>query len=510
MKKRYIFNFMLVLFLLLPVLAVYSGGGGDRSRASGVHPMRFVVPGTAPIDYETGIKAVNEKLKADGVDIEVSIIRIPWDQYEQKLNLMLSTGEPFELLHVMQDIKNISALTSRDALLPIDEYLPKYPNLVNKFDASRWLAGNVQGKTYAVPCYGQSMDYYLGYLYVRTDVLEKIGVPRSQFPTGNTTDLLNIMKRMQDYIRQDIGITSYHYPHQLSWAPNWLHRSYDTFPFYVENSLGLILARQNGTIDSYFESEEFRKDTALYRQMFQAGLIHPDILNLPPDTKATEFERGAALPGELQMFGNLLALQDINPEADADYFWFGPEKPNMVFTLGQNINAVSATAEDPESGIKFLNWLYANEDNYILFHSGVEGVHYTRNADGSLEAITDDNNTPLYQFEGWMTGYVPYIRFPDTVPQSIVDFITKESPNKVYSPIAGFIFDATDVASELASLQTEIIASFYPIKYGLVDFNTAYPEALRRLKAAGLDRYMAEYRRQFAQYLRDNPEVIGK
>jgi putative aldouronate transport system substrate-binding protein len=473
--------------------------------------MRFVVPGTAPSDYETGIKAVNEKLRADGVDIEVSVIRIPWDQYEQKLNLMLSTGEPFELLHVMQDIKNISALTSRDALVPIDEYLAKYPGLKSKFNKSQWLAGNVNGKTYAVPCYGQSMDYYLGYLYVRTDVLDKIGVARSQFPTKDTDALLNLMKRMQDYILQDIGVKAFHFPHQLSWAPNWLHRSYDTFPFYVENSLGLILSRQNGTIDSYFESAEFKKDAALYRKMFQMGLIHPDILSLPPDTKATEFEKGASLPGELQMFGNLVALQDHNPNADADYFWLGPEKPNMVFTLGQNINAVSATAEDPESGIKFLNWLYANEDNYNLWHAGVEGIHYTTLENGFTETITDENNTPLYQFEGWMTGYVPYYKFnPDVLPQSIIDFMTKESPNKVYSPIAGFIFDATSVSSELASLQTEIIASFYPIKYGLVEFDTAYPQALSRLKAAGLDKYMAEYRRQFAEYLKANPDIISK
>jgi putative aldouronate transport system substrate-binding protein len=497
---------MVILSVLVPAM-VFAGGGGQKTTA-GVHPMRFVVPGTAPSDYETGIKAVNEKLKADGVDIEVSVIRIPWDQYEQKLNLMLSTGEPFELLHVMQDIKNISALTSRDALVPIDEYLAKYPNLVNKFDPNRWLAGKVNGKTYAVPCYGQSMDYYLGYLYVRTDTLAKLGI--TNFPTRNIDDLLNLMKRMQDFYKQDIGRTAYHYPHQLSWAPNWLHRSYDTFPFYVENSLGLILSRQDGTIDSYFESEEFKKDAAVYRRMFQMGLIHPDILSLPPDTKATEFEQGASLPGELQMFGNLLALQEVNPEADADYFWLAPEKPNMVFTLGQNINAVSATAEDPESGVKFLNWLYASEENYDLWHIGVEGVHYTKLENGDNETITDANNAPLYQFEGWMTGYVPYLRFSSTLPQSIIDYMTKESPNKVFSPVAGFIFDATDVASELASLQTEIIASFYPIKYGIVDYDTAYPQALARLKSAGLDKYMAEYRRQFAQYLKDNPGVLGK
>ena len=46
-----------------------------------IHPMRIVQPGTLCADYETGMAAVNEKLKEDGVNIEVSVTRIPWDAY---------------------------------------------------------------------------------------------------------------------------------------------------------------------------------------------------------------------------------------------------------------------------------------------------------------------------------------------------------------------------------------------------------------------------------------------
>ena len=81
-----------------------------------IHPMRIVQPGTLCADYETGMAAVNEKLKEDGVNIEVSVTRIPWDAYAEKLNLMLTTGEEFELLHVMQDVKNLSAIAGMGAI----------------------------------------------------------------------------------------------------------------------------------------------------------------------------------------------------------------------------------------------------------------------------------------------------------------------------------------------------------------------------------------------------------
>ena len=53
----------------------------------------------------------------------------------------------------------------------------------------------------------------------------------------------------------------------------------------------------------------------------------------------------------------------------------------MIYTDVQNLNAIAATSEDPESGLKFLNWLYASEENHDLFHYGIEGTHYTKTGD---------------------------------------------------------------------------------------------------------------------------------
>ena len=112
----------LLLLALALVLALPAFSFGAVAEGE-VHPMRYVQPGTLPTEYDIGIAAVNEKLAADGLGIEVEIIRIPWGEYDTKLNLMLSTGEPFELIHVMQDVKNMSALAAMDAIVSVDPYL---------------------------------------------------------------------------------------------------------------------------------------------------------------------------------------------------------------------------------------------------------------------------------------------------------------------------------------------------------------------------------------------------
>lgn len=75
----------------------------DNNNTSEVVRIKYVVPGTEPKDYQKVFEKVNEKLAADGVGVEVEKIFIPWDAWDQKLNLMLSTGEEFDLFHVMQD-----------------------------------------------------------------------------------------------------------------------------------------------------------------------------------------------------------------------------------------------------------------------------------------------------------------------------------------------------------------------------------------------------------------------
>lgn len=403
--------------------------------------MRIVQPGTLCPDYETGMAAVNEKLKEDGVNIEVSVTRIPWDAYAEKLNLMLTTGEEFELLHVMQDVKNLSAIAGMGAISSIHDSIQNYPDLYNKFSETEWLGTLYKGEEYAVPCYWRSFDNTMSYMDYRSDIAEKVGY--DEFP-DTTEGIIDLMKKSQDEILNETGMKAYSWFHQVQDTAHWLHRSYDTYPFYVENSLGICLIRQDGTVDSFYESEEFKKDANTYYEMYQAGLIDPDILNRDHQKQYDDANYGAMLPS--QTF-------------------------------------------DPYTGV-------------TMQKNGVEGAEVKW-----VEAFGDDGN-PLYSMDTWMTGYLPYMAYATDTPDEQVDYMTYKSDNYVISPAAGFIFDSSNVTSELTNLQTEIISSIYPIKVGMVSYEDNIDAAIEKLKAAGLDKYMEEYRTQFKAYLDANPDVL--
>lgn len=473
-----------------------------------IHPVRIVQPGTHKDQYDIGIAAVNEQLKADGVNVEVSVQRIPWDSYAEKLNLMLTTGEEFELLHVMQDVKNLSAIAGMDAIIPLDDMLDKYPDLVSKFTDLEWQGTLYNGQRYAVPCSWRTFDNTMSYLCARTDVMKAVGY--EEFPSESVDDLLDLMKKSQDYILEETGVKAYNWFHQNQDTAHWLHRTYDTYPFYVENSLGIVIARQDGTIDSFYESEEFKNDANTYYQMYQDGLINPDLLNLDSQVKYDQANLGAMLPSQtFDPYQGVTIMQKTDLEnVEVNSYKMAEDKPEMIYTFVQNLNAISSTSEDPESGLKFLNWLYGTKENHDLFHYGIEGTHYNAVGEDRIEYIKGDNDEQLYYMDTWMTGYLPYMRYQDDAPDSQIEYSTYKADNYVVSPIAGFIFDSSNVTSELTNLQTEIIASIYPIKVGMVPYEENIGPAIERLKAAGLDKYLEEYRTQFAAYLEANPDVM--
>jgi putative aldouronate transport system substrate-binding protein len=464
-----------------------------------VSKMKYVTPGNTFPEQDAVLAEVNKKLLADGVNVEVSFTRIPWDGYQQKLNLMLSTGEEFDMLHVMQDIVNISALTSMDAIIPIDDYVNKYPNLMKKFTDDQWAQGKLKGKTYAVPANWQEFSMINGGLTYRDDVLKKV---TDKVPT-TFDEFFDVAVKMQKEIKTETGKTAYHWLHQVSDSTSWLHRTYPEFPFYVDRSNQLTLVKQDGTVQSYFESDVFKRDAEAYRKMFKAGLIDPDVLNAQPQKKYDALKVGAALPSQTFGYDDEKPLKENIPSAALSLSYLAPEKPFLQYISIQNLNAVSATSKNPEAPIKFLDWLYASKENHDLFCYGIKDKHYTASAPNRIEPVRGEDKNPLYAFDTWMIGYLPYMRWNETLSQKGVDFKTKAAPadKLVLSPVVGFIFDASNFKTELANIQAEVISSFYPIKYGLVDYDKAYPDAIKKLKAAGIDKYIAEYQKQLKVFM---------
>jgi len=516
---------MLLLALMMVLIATSacgSGANGDEAGgvaaepgaaapatgdAVGLTPVRFIKPGNEAPDTATGFEAINAQLQADGLNIEVSTMRIPWDVYTERLNLLLAAGEPFELLHIMQDVRNLASLASIGAVSSIEPYIGHFPNLANFFNELEWRGTMIGGNRYAVPAIWRSFEK-TGAIAVRTDVMRAVGF--DEFPAHNLDALVELKLLMQEYILDETGIRAYHWLHQLMALPMWLHRTYDTFPFHVEPSLGLVMIRQDGTIDSWYESQEFRQDAEYFRRLFESGLIHPDVLTVGAQMQWDQANLGAHIPGGGAQPSTTASVANNTDIVGATFelLRMHPEKPDLLPLFVANMNAISSTAYDPVAALSFLDWLYASPENHDLYHYGIEGVHWHDMGPNRAEFVLDEAGDRLFVEDYWMTAYMGYFRHGVDMPDNHIEFWLYESSYIAVTPMAGFVFDAEDISAEMTNLSIEIIASIFPIKLGLVDFDSHIDTAIANLRAAGLDRYLEEYRRQFAEFLAANPDVL--
>ncbi|MDR2101114.1 MAG: ABC transporter substrate-binding protein [Treponema sp.] len=491
-------KFVLVTLMLLTAgLMLFAGGGRQSPSSTSETTIRYLMPGDAPILYDEIITLVNEKLFAEK-GIRIEIVYIPWDVWQQRVNLMLTTGDEFDIYHIMQDQIQMSAYQAMGGLTDITALLDQHgPNVKRVISSGAWDAMRIEGKIYGIPAQWAELSNDDGFS-IRKDVLDKFGygVPSTIDELINTAGA--IAARWDGSGKLYLPAWGF-----TDFAKNPFARTYDTWPFIVKDYIALI--RQNGTVDSWLESEEFKKNTAYMRKLNQAGLIHPDVLTLSADQGNNIYRSGNwffTLGGIDSYIDDVRTNNNpnIRPE-DYILIKMNPEKPDIYPVIVKNLNGISSTSKHPEAAIAFFDWLYAGKENYKLFMYGREGQEYTLDTRGLKIAAVNENNQSLYGQADWMLGNVNYMIPGSNALPMEVQYLYTFNPKAIASPGSDFFFNAAAVEAEWVNIQSEFRASIVPIYAGILPYDEAFPAALQRIKAAGLDKVLAEYRRQLTEHI---------
>ncbi|UVI29343.1 extracellular solute-binding protein [Paenibacillus spongiae] len=503
-KLRFIPAGLVIVMMAVLMMACGNSGNkesngnaaGGESNSEAVLPVRYAVPGTPKPYMDDVVNKVNEKLLADGVNVKLELKYIPWDAWDQKTNLMLSTGEEFEMLHVMENgAVPVGSYVGRGALQPLDELIDQYgPELKKLIPDYAWEAAKINGKIYSVPAiwrYETSSSGEMGTLGYRKDLLDKAG---AAFPT-TPEEFIAAAEKMQKAAGKKLYVQT-----ETDGSPVFLHRAYDSWPFYVDYREQIIKVDQQGNVSSWLESEEFKKDADFFRQLYEKKLINPDILTYKKEERDKAMTLGDFLFSTNGALYSSIAVAKNNPEAKIAEGYLAADKPMLQYLAFGNTNAVPVTAKNPEAAIKFLNWLYSSKENHNLFLYGEEGKHYKTAGERTIEIIRDANDQN-YFFDSWMIGNINYTMFDAMTPEDYLKVQTTEPTNPVeFSPVLGFRLNTEPIAVEYANVQSVVKSSIIPIKMGVVPYEGNFPAALESLKAAGLDKVVAEYQKQFKEW----------
>ncbi|MCL2322090.1 MAG: extracellular solute-binding protein [Oscillospiraceae bacterium] len=453
----------------------------------------YVVPGDTPTDLDTVQQMINDKLKADGAGVQVAFEYIPWDAWDSKINLMLSTGEKFDMFEVMNDRVTLSNYASRNALADITSLIDQYGDNIKKYNPEIMMKScQVGGKQYAIPAYWveSALDPQI---MIRKDLMKQYGIaelPKTfdELTADFQTVMANWTGAQKPYI-PIIGAESARFGLNQKSYNEWPYVVYDKV-FYVD---------QSGKVQDYFETDAFKQDCAAARDWYTKGLINPDVLTVTSDQLNNQLQSGDFFV-TAGTIGNIVPLQKNYPNLTVDDFAMldlAPDKPYVRPYGTRNMNAIPLASEHPESGVKLINWVYANQENYDLFFYGREGIDYKKVGDHNREDIIDPaKNAPLYYFSDWMSGNLNFERPTTQGPTAVNDLLFKENTTAVEGYAAQFTFDATNVQTEYTDVQTQIKAVIAPIATGVQDYDSNIQSAIDLLKKAGVDKLIAEFQSQ--------------
>jgi len=421
-------------------------------------------------DTDLVMEEINKYL-ADKLNIKLNLQVYGWgDPYDQKVNTMLSSGEPFENF-----LRNASA----GYFYELTDFLAKYPAIYEVCGKDFVNGSAIDGKNYAVPTH-KEVAHNWGFL-LQKKYVDKYGIDLST---------INKMEDLEPHFEKVKGevtpllIVGGDSPFQFL---DWDRISDDNVPgaLYPDN--------RDNTIVNHFLAPE---SIAMYKKLrdyYQKGYIAADAATM--ENTAEQMKTGKFFAVE----------QSLKPGKDAEMTgstgveWVQVDITKPVMSNRETTGAmlaIPAASKNPERAFLFIEMLYTDAKLRNMLTFGIEGKHYTVNADGRI-TITQEGQDKYNPGNPW--------RYGDQFKDLLMD---NEDPNKwndfkAYNDAAlpmnslGFVFNGEPVNTEISACRTVVGTYDRQLQCGAVDVDPIIKKYEAELKASGVDTVIAEMQNQY-------------
>ncbi|MDQ0090366.1 putative aldouronate transport system substrate-binding protein [Paenibacillus anaericanus] len=486
MKRNKLLILMVLMLLSVSILAGCSSNSNSNSTSgSKVEPLTILYPGdesermTEYLDNEFA-----EKMETE-LGLKVKVIFVPWAQYWEQKDIMLAASEPVDLF--WDGLPDLSTIVNKKQAQPLDSLIEKYGQDMLKVLPMEHLQGAIiDGQIYGIPsAYAPSSAMYQ-LVAVRQDILEAVGMTE----VNTAEDLKEFATRAAKQYPEFKG------PSDIIFKPLTRYFTDEQYNWIASEDL-VVFGEDSKKAYSYFETEAFQKVAKFNNGMYDAGLYSED-LTIKYNERDTRMQTGLYLWVEGSLGKEMEIIEAVranDPKAVVKTYLLADDKPRYITATGGEVLAVPATAPNPEGAMKFINWIYSSQENYQFALYGVEGKDFEI-VDGRIKKITASEF-----FYEWMFRNKNYQLFGPDVDQASIDNYAIWDDEAILSDALGFRFNNEKVKNIETALREVAGKQLAAIRSGFVDFETGYPKAIEKLKAAGIDEYVAEVQRQLDEFL---------
>lgn len=490
MKKK-------LLSLLLATAMVVScfAGCGSGTAASGskgdVSTVVFLYPGEETDAMDDFINnKLNPRLE-DEVGIRLEMIYKGWDCYWEQKNIMLAANEQVDLY--WDGLSDLASRVNGSTCIDLGDLIKENcPDMLKVIPESQLAGGVVDGVQRGIPSAYAPSSCMLQFVCLRQDVLEDCGMTEVK----TAEDLRAFAEKSAELFPEEMNG-----PADVIFKP--LTR-YFADEHYTWCAVGesVVYGEDTKKAYDYFETDAFKKVAQFNHQMYEDGLYREE-LTTNYNEREHRLQQGTYLwiEGSLGKENEQInAVRANAPDAVLKSYVLAPEKDHYITACGGECLQIPYSTKNPEGALKFLNWMYKNQENYLFCLYGPEGENYTIEND---RIVLKDPSFEGYFYE-WMFRNANYSMFSSDTPDEFIDMYKHWDDNAKTSDVIAFHFNNENVKDIEVAIQEIIELRMLRILYGYQDYDEFYPQALEELKAAGIDEYVAEVNRQLEEYFAAN------
>jgi putative aldouronate transport system substrate-binding protein len=498
MSKR---NLLLTLICIVLSFSFLSACGGGGSSSKTTEPPKDTKEAEAKPAEKTDEKPVEliwymigtpqkdtdkvfeelSKYTKEKINATVKMKLLDWGEYDQKMPVIAASGEPFDIAFTCSWAFNYVTNARKGAFLEIGKLLDEKGAGIKEVLHPAFLEGaKVDGKLYAIPTNKElpAQDVWR---------FNQKFVEKYNFDISSVKSLESLEPMLKTIKEKEKGIVP------LGGDKNFK----PLLPFdYVDESIPIALYAdgRDTKLMNILETPETMQALETMHKYYKAGYVSKDLstINSNDYSKTGKWFTDRA---------NTAPLADNQWSASYGYKIVStPANEPLVYnwSVTGSMNAISATSQNPEKAMEFLNLL--NTDPYVrnMVGYGIENVHYKKIGDNRIEllpALTEGYTVPGFALGNVM---ITYLQKDD--PENKWDEYKKFNESAKNAPLLGFNFNPTPVMNEMAALKNVKEEFYPPLMTGTVDPVVNLPKAIKKFKDAGIDKVRDEMQRQFDEW----------
>lgn len=490
-----LFKRVAIVVLAVMLAASMVGCGGDEKNAStDITKLKMILVGEKPALYDEIYGKINEMLREDiGAEVEVEYYN--FSDLNQKYSLLFSTGENFDIVFAANWV-SYNQQASKNSFMEItDDMLKKNaPKTYETLTETQKNEAKVNGKMYMIP--NTALEYSDVVALIRGDLREKYGMA----PLETADDF---EKYLENVAQNDKGITPLVNLAAMSfWDGNESKTTRLAIPKGTELSYDVVADK--------FEKRDFqdyyRAQVKKTREFVDKGIIPSDIVANKTLDNMFENGKAATYVKNLETSSAMAKkLRAAHPEWKIEICDFSQGIPKVANTAIANGLALNRTTKNADKALQFIELLRNDERYFNLTWYGIEGEHWKAGENNTYTSLNAQLPKERRYEPGCVWGWKNQAMLKtDTtdIPEK-KEILERWKTETVSSSIHGFVFDDTNVKTEMTSIAS--VASQYggPLYNGMVE-SDKIDESLKtyeeKLTQAGIDKVYEETQKQYLEY----------